>query len=78
MRYSIATRGLPTLLVLMAIAVLLILSGSAGFGLTFGLIVAGMAGVVLMTMVFMDLAHRESRRRSRQTGMYRRTHARTY
>lgn len=75
---SIATRGLPTLLLLMAIAVLLILSGATGVGFAFGLVVVGMAGVVLVATLLYDLTQGEHRRSRRRAGVYRRTHARGY
>lgn len=78
MRHSIATRALPILLLLMAIAVLLILSGATGVGLAFGLVVAGMAGVVLVATVLHDLAQGEYRDRPRRSGPYRWPHARGY
>lgn len=78
MQHSIATRGLPTLLILLAIAVLLILSGATGVGFAFGLVVVGMAGVGLMAAVAHDLTQGERRESPQRTGVYRRTQARGY
>lgn len=78
MRHPIATRCLPALLLLMAIAVILILSGSTGVGFAFGLVVAGLAGVGLVATLVTDLAQGEPRHRPRQSGVYRRPHARGY
>lgn len=75
MRDLIVTRGLPTLLVLMAIAVILILSGAAAFGFAFGLVVAGVAGVVLVSTLLHDVVQSEHRHPTRRSQLYRAPHA---
>ncbi len=67
MRHLIVTRGLPALLLLMAIAVILILSGATSVGFTFGLVVAGMAGVVLLSTALHDVARGDYRERPRRS-----------
>jgi len=57
MRGLIVTRGLPTLLPLMAAAVILILSGATAVGFPLGLVVAGVAGVVLFSTVLRDVVN---------------------
>ncbi len=71
MRQLIVTRGLPTLLLLMAIAVILILSGATAVGFTFGLVVAGMAGVVVIASALHDVASGDYQARTRESYLYR-------
>ena len=78
MRRLIVTRGLPTLLLLMAVAVILMLSGADGFGFAFGLIVVGLAGVTLVATVLYEIAHSEERYGSRMSRVYRGPHASSY
>ncbi len=74
MRNLIVTRGLPTLLVLMAIAVILILSGATAVGFAFGLTVAGAAGVVLVSTLLHDVLNREEAHQPRRGQLYRTPH----
>jgi len=67
----VIARGLPTSLLLMAVAVILILSGSGAAGLTFGLVVAGVGGVLLFSALIYDAAHGEDRPRPRRNRVYR-------
>lgn len=78
MRHQVATRGLPTLLTLMGVAVILILAGASNVGLTFGLVVAGTAGVLLVSMLLYEVAHSKDRDRRREDRSYRRPHARGF
>ena len=78
MRHQIVTRGLPTLLVLMGVAVILILGGAGNVGLTFGLVVAGTAGVLLVLMLLYEVANSNDRGRSREDHVYRRPHAKGF
>jgi hypothetical protein len=71
MRPLIVTRGLPMLLVLMGVAVILIIGGSGNLGLTFGLVVAGTAGVLLVSMVLYEVTNGNGRDRPRQDRVYR-------
>ena len=71
-------RGLPMLLLLMAVAVILILAGAGSAGLPFGLVVAGMAGVLLVSTVLHDVKHADDRRRPRRRDLYRGPHVRGY
>jgi multisubunit Na+/H+ antiporter MnhB subunit len=75
MRHQIAKLGLPTLLVLMGVAVILILTGAGDAGLTFGLVVAGTAGALLVLMLLYEAANTEARERSRENRIYRRPYA---
>ena len=75
MRHQIAKLGLPTLLVLMGVAVILILAGAGDAGLTFGLVVAGTAGVLLVSMLLYEAANSEARERPRENRFYRRPYA---
>ena len=45
------------LLLLLALAVILMLSGANAFGFAFGLAVAGMGGILLVSMVLYEVAH---------------------
>jgi multisubunit Na+/H+ antiporter MnhB subunit len=58
------TRSLPAFLFLMAIAVVLILAGSAGTGFALGLVVIGIAAVLLASM-FIDEVRSPERHRYR-------------
>ena len=78
MRRVVIDRGLPASLLLMAIAVILILSGSGAAGLTFGLVVAGLGAVLLFSALVYDAAHGERRPRSRRNRVYRGPHVRGY
>lgn len=78
MRHQIVMRGLPTLLLLMGVAVILILAGAGSVGLTFGLVVAGMAGLLLVSMVLHEVANGADRNRRREERIYRRPHARGF
>ena len=71
----IIKRGLPMLLLLMAVAVILILTGASSVGFAFGLVVAGTAGVLLVSTLVYDVAHIDRRRDAR---LYRGPHARGY
>ena len=74
MRQQIATRGLPTLLVLMGVAVILIIAGAGSVGFTFGLVVALTAGAVLVLSVLYEVASGNGRERTRHERVYRRPH----
>lgn len=78
MRNQIVTRGLPTLLVLMGLAVILILAGAGSAGLIFGLVVAGTAGILLMSMMLYELANTSGRERRRNERVYRGPQVRAY
>ena len=71
MHHLIARRGLPVLLLLMAVAVILILSGAAAVGFAFGLVVAGMAGIVVVSSAIHDVARSESQQRRGSSYLYR-------
>lgn len=58
MRPSSMARALPTFLSLMGLAVILIISGASAVGFAFGLVVAGIGGVVLVSMVLHEVTHR--------------------
>jgi hypothetical protein len=66
------------LLMLMAVAVLLILSGAGSVGFIFGLVVAGLAGVLLLSAMLHEAIHSENRARPRARRAYRAPHARGY
>ena len=68
---NFARRGLPVLLLLMAVAVILILSGAAAVGFAFGLVVAGMAGVVVVSSAIHDVARSELQQRRGSSYLYR-------
>jgi hypothetical protein len=57
MRNQIATRSLPALLALFGIAVILILSRAGKVRLPFGLVVAGTAGILLVSMMRYEVAN---------------------
>jgi ABC-type transport system involved in cytochrome bd biosynthesis fused ATPase/permease subunit len=76
MPHLMIKRGLPMLLALMAVAVILILAGAGSAGLAFGLVVAGMAGVLLVSTVLHDVKHTDDRHRSRHRDLYRGPHVR--
>lgn len=78
MPISIIKRGLPMLLLLMAVAIILILSGATSVGFAFGLVVAGMAGVLLVSTLVYDVVHTDDDHRPRDSRVYRRPHARGY
>jgi hypothetical protein len=78
MRHQIVTRGLPTLLVLMGVAVILILGGAGNVGLTFGLVVAGTAGILLVSMLLYEVANSNDRDRPSKDRDYRRPHAKGF
>jgi hypothetical protein len=78
MRYQIVTRGVPTLLVLMAVAVILILAGAASVGLTLGLAVAGTAGILLVSAVLYEVTNSNNPDRPRQGRGYRRPQVKGY
>ena len=65
------TRSLPVLLGLMAVAVLLILVGAATAGFVFGLIVVGIAALLLGSMFLHEGVHGEEPRRLPRRRMYR-------
>ncbi len=75
MRLAIMKRGLPVLVALMAVSVLLILSGASSVGLTFGLVVAGMTGLMLVATVLHDVIHSA---RPRERRLYRAPHMRCF
>lgn len=66
------------MLVLMGVAVILILAGAGSVGLAFGLVVAGAAGIMLVSMMFYDVANSNGRDWSREDRLYRRSHARGF
>jgi hypothetical protein len=66
------SRSLPAILLLMAIAVILILSGSAGTGFVVGLIAAGIGALLLASMFAGEVGHDERRYTERES--YRRPH----
>jgi multisubunit Na+/H+ antiporter MnhB subunit len=78
MRYQIVTRGLPTVLVLMGVAVILILGGAGDAGLTFGLVVAGTAGILLVAMLLYEVANSNDRDRPSKDRVYRRPQAKGF
>lgn len=78
MRNQVVTRGLPTLLVLMGLAVILILAGAGTAGLVFGLVVAGTAGILLVSAMLYELANASGGERRRNDRLYRRPQARTF
>jgi hypothetical protein len=78
MRRLIVTYGLPTSLLLMAVAVILMLSGASAVGFAFGLVVAGVAGVVLLSTLLYEVANRGDRYRARDARGYRGPHARGF
>jgi multisubunit Na+/H+ antiporter MnhB subunit len=78
MPHLMIKRGLPMLLLMMAVAVILILAGAGSAGLAFGLVVAGMAGVLLAATVLYDVTHTDARRRPRHRDLYRGPHVRGY
>ncbi len=68
----IITRSLPAFLFLMAIAVILILAGSAATGFALGLVVVGIVALLLASMLIHEVSHSRPRaERSR----YHRTQA---
>jgi hypothetical protein len=68
------SRSIPVFLVLMAVAVILIVGGAATTGFVFGLIVVGIAGLLLGSMFLHEGLHsghlEESRRRRLYRGPY--------
>jgi hypothetical protein len=74
MRRFIISAGLPTLLVLLGLAVILILSGADAVGLTFGLTVAGVAGVLLVSLILYETARGETRYHTRNNRLYEGPH----
>lgn len=71
MRRLIVTYGLPTLLLLMAAAVILILSGASTVGFAFGLAVAGTAGILLVSTLLYEVANSEDRYEPREARVAR-------
>lgn len=69
------TRSLPAFLLLMAIAVILILSGSAGTGFELGLIVVGIVALLLASMFIDEVSHFGARRPTTPRSRHRRTQA---
>ena len=69
------TRSLPILLLLMAVAVLLILSGAATTGFVFGLVVVGIAGILLGAMFLHEGLQGEARGRVNDRRLHRGPHA---
>lgn len=65
MRHYNVARGLPMLLLLMAVAVILIIAGASDVGFAFGLVVAGIAGMLLVAMVMYEVVHTANRDRRR-------------
>lgn len=78
MRRLLVTYGLPTLLLLMAVAVILILTGATSVGFAFGLVVAGVAGVLLVSTLVYEVANSVNRHRRRDARVYRRPYARQF
>lgn len=65
------------ILVLMGISVILMLAGSSGTGFVLGLVVVGIAALLLGSMFVDEVGHSHGHRR-RTTRPYRRTPARRY
>jgi hypothetical protein len=78
MRHLIVERCLPAVLLLMGLAVILILTGAGSAGLALGLVVAGAAGVLLLSTVLYDVTHSAPRYSRHHNGMYRGTRARGF
>jgi hypothetical protein len=62
MTHQVGKRGLPVVLLLLAVAVIMILDGAVTTGFALGLIVAGAAGLLVVAMVLYEVAHGEHRR----------------
>ena len=75
MRHHILTSGLAILLLMMGLSVILILSGSGTVGLILGLVVAGTASLLLMSMLLYELVNSRDRYRSREDRGYQRPYA---
>jgi hypothetical protein len=60
---QIITRSLPVFLLLMAIAILLMLAGSGSAGFVLGLVVVGLAALLLGLLVVEDVTQAGPRRR---------------
>ncbi|HEY1523969.1 MAG TPA: hypothetical protein VGF70_13230 [Solirubrobacteraceae bacterium] len=73
---QMVTRSLPAILLMMAISVILMLAGSSGTGFVLGLVVVGIAAVLLGSMFVDEVGH--SRGRQRERRRYRRTPASRY
>lgn len=74
---QMVSRSLPVILVLMGISVILMLAGSSGTGFVLGLVVVGIAALLLGSMFVDEVGHsQDHRRRTRRP--YRRTPARRY
>jgi ABC-type transport system involved in cytochrome bd biosynthesis fused ATPase/permease subunit len=78
MQRSIVTRGLPTLLLLMALAVVLMVSGNNAVGFAFGLAVAAAAGLLLLSIVAYDVARGHGNDRPGRHHRYRDGRARSF
>jgi hypothetical protein len=74
---QMVSRSLPVILVLMGISVILMLAGSSGTGFVLGLIVVGIAALLLGSMFVDEVGHSQDRRR-RTARPYRRTPASRY
>jgi fatty acid desaturase len=69
---QMVTRSLPAILLLMAISVILMLAGSSGTGFVLGLVVVGIAAVLLGSMFIDEVGHSRGHRQ-RDPRSYRRT-----
>lgn len=78
MNHQVVKRGLPVLLLLLALAVILILSGAIATGFEFGLVVAGTAGLLLVSMLLYEVAHDERRHRPHGGRPHREPHAKGF
>lgn len=78
MRNQIASRGLPVLLLLMGVAVILILAGAGSVGLSFGLVVAGTAGVLGVSMMLFEVANGQDRDHTREVRGYQRPYVKRF
>ena len=70
---QMVSRSLPVILVLLGISVILMLAGSSGAGFVLGLIVVGIAAVLLGSMFVDEVGHSTDRRRQREPRSRRRT-----
>ena len=70
---QMVSRSLPVILVLMGISVILMLAGSSGTGLVLGLIVVGIAALLLGSMFVDEVGHSRDHHRRAAPSPYRRT-----
>lgn len=73
---QMVSRSLPVILVLMGIAVILMIAGSSGTGFVLGLIVVGIAALLLGSMFVDEVGHSQAHRRRRARHPYHRTTSR--